>query len=63
MELCVWQRAKYINNVCKAFVALCHHNYVILILTRSSGRKDQVLTYVYYLTKLSIKYLFIYCGK
>ena len=26
MEFCGWQRAKYINNVCKAFVTLYHYN-------------------------------------
>ena len=26
MELCGWQRTKYINNICVAFVELCHYN-------------------------------------
>ena len=26
MELCGWQRAKYINSVCKALVALYQYN-------------------------------------
>ena len=65
MEVCQWQKAKYINNVRKAFVVLCHYNnyYVLLILT-GLKRKIQVLkTYVYCMVKPSIKHLFISCGK
>ena len=64
MELCGWQKAKYINNVCKGFVAL----YTITICTTDTYRpekKDQVLKamYIAWLIKLSIKHLFICCGK
>ena len=62
MELCGWQRAKYINNVCKAFITLCHYN-----MSTDANRpenKDRVLkTYVYCMAKLSTKHLFISCGK
>ena len=39
MELCGWQRAKYINNICVAFAALFHYNNLCPTYTN----KDQVL--------------------
>ena len=29
MQLCGWQRAKYINDTCVDFIALCHYNMYI----------------------------------
>ena len=58
MKLCVWQRARYINNVYKAFVALYH--YSMSTNANRPEKKDRVLkTYVYCMTKLFIKHLFI----
>ena len=45
MELCVWQRATYINSVCKAFVALCHY-YVYTDANRPE-KKDRALKSMY----------------
>ena len=45
MELCGWQRAKYINNVCKAFVALCHYN--TSTDANRPEKKDRVLNPMY----------------
>ena len=54
MELCEWHRDKYINNVCKAFVALYCHN--MSTDANRPEKKDRVLkTYVYCMAKLSIK--------
>ena len=53
MELCRWQKAKFINNVCVAFVAL----YAIIICTNDINKpekKDQVLkTYSYVASYIS----------
>ena len=56
MELCGWQRAKYINNVCKAFVAsTMPFQYVATTDVYRPEKKDQVLKpYVYCMAKLSI---------
>ena len=62
MELCGWQRAKYIKNICVAYVAL---QYVATYYTDTNRpeKKDQVLKiYVYCTAKLSIKRLFISSG-
>ena len=62
MQLYGWQRAKYINDICVDFIALCHYN---MYITTDANRpeNDQVSkTYVYYMTKLSIKHLFTSCG-
>ena len=40
MELCGWQRAKYINNVCKAFVAPCHYNICTSDANRSEKKEE-----------------------
>ena len=41
MELREWQRAKYINNVCKAFVALIYYN--MSTDANKPEKKDRVL--------------------
>ena len=41
MELCGWYSAKYMNNVCKAFVALYYYN--MSTDANRPEKKDRVL--------------------
>ena len=47
---------KYVDHIYVAFVALCQYNMYYIDANRPE-KKDQALTYVYWMVKLSMKHI------